>query len=143
MIRLKEIRTIERPLDEVFAYVSDFSNTEEWDPGVTSGRRLDDGPVSLGSKFDIVATFAGREVPLVYEVTALEPPRKIVLEAGTKQFSAVDTIEFAAVDDDRTDVIYSADFELKGLLRFVEILMRPLFNQLATKAMNGLKKTLG
>jgi hypothetical protein len=48
--------TVETPRTrrDVAAYLSDFSTTQEWDPGVVEAQRLDDGPVGVGSRFRIV-----------------------------------------------------------------------------------------
>jgi uncharacterized protein YndB with AHSA1/START domain len=142
VVRIKEIRTINRSLAETWKYVSDFATVEEWDPGVNAAS-LKSGDGGLGTTYDVTATFAGREVPLVYEVTEFEPEKRIVLTTGSPNFSAVDTIEFSAVDDARTDVIYGADFDLKAPLKYVEFALKPLFNRLGTKAMDGMKSTLG
>ena len=52
-IRLDETITVERPLHEVFAYISEFSRIEEWDPAVARGQRLTEGPLGAGSQFRI------------------------------------------------------------------------------------------
>jgi carbon monoxide dehydrogenase subunit G len=143
VVHLDETRTINRPLEEVFDYVADFSNTAEWDPGVKTSERMDEGPVGVGSQFDLVTTFAGSEVPLVYEMTEHESPTRIVLIASSKRLSAVDTIEFSPVGNDQTRVHYRADFELNPPLKYFELFMRPIFNRLGKKALDGLKSTLG
>jgi hypothetical protein len=53
-VRLIEQRWVERAQDEVFVYTADFSNIEDWDPGVVSSRRLGQGPVGVGSQFELV-----------------------------------------------------------------------------------------
>lgn len=40
-----------RPPDEIFAYLSDFSSTQEWDPGVIEAQRLGDAPIRKGTEF--------------------------------------------------------------------------------------------
>jgi hypothetical protein len=43
--------SVENPrlLHEVFAYLSDFSTTEEWDPGVVEATRVDGAEVGQGT----------------------------------------------------------------------------------------------
>src|SRR5690349_8912855 len=53
-------RTVETatPIDRVFAYLSDFTTTEDWDPGtVTTTRRTGDG--GLGTVYDNTSSFMG------------------------------------------------------------------------------------
>ena len=54
---------VRRPIDEVFAYLADFSNTEEWDPGVISAKKRGEGPVAVGTEFKVVSRFLGQELP--------------------------------------------------------------------------------
>ena len=60
MTRYKATVDTPRPPDEVFAYLSDFSTTAEWDPGVLEAERLGDAPVAEGSEFRLVADFLHR-----------------------------------------------------------------------------------
>lgn len=143
MIHIGETRDIDRPLDEVFAYVADFANTAEWDPGITQAHRIDDGDVGRGSTFAVTATFAGRELPLEYEITRYDPPGLVVLATSSARFGAVDTIHFEAVGSGSTRVRYEADFELKGIMSLAEPFLRGTFTKLGVKAMDGLKATLG
>jgi hypothetical protein len=143
MISIEDTRDIGRSIDEVFAYVADFGNAAEWDPGLTASHRLDDGPVGVGSRFAVTATFAGRSLPLEYEITRFEPPSLVVLGAESSRFRAVDTIEFTALSEAVTRVRYRADFELSGIMGVVGPLLKPLFTRLGVRALDGLASRLG
>src|SRR5581483_8233534 len=45
MARYRAAIETPRERDDVFAYISDFSTTQEWDPGVVEAERLNDAPV--------------------------------------------------------------------------------------------------
>jgi len=66
---------IERPQEEVFAYVSDLENLPEW--GALSGemRKETQGPPEVGARYTADLTFLGRRLVIAYEVSAYEPPR--------------------------------------------------------------------
>ena len=66
---------IERPPEEVFAYVSDLQNIPEW--GALSGemRKETEGPPEVGARYTADLTFVGRRLVIPYEVRAYEPPR--------------------------------------------------------------------
>src|ERR1019366_9462413 len=53
-----------RPPAEMFADLSDFSSTQEWDPGVIEAERLGDAPVREGTEFRLLASFLHRKIPL-------------------------------------------------------------------------------
>ena len=73
LIKLDECIEVQRPLHEVFAYISEFSRVEEWDPAVARGLRLTDGALGVGSQFrvDMKAGFS-----LLYTVPARRQKKK-------------------------------------------------------------------
>src|SRR3990172_5883183 len=81
-----------KPAEEAFAYLSDFSTTAEWDPGVAEAECLTAGPLGEGSEFRVVAEFMGRKVPLTYVVTEYEPPTRIVLRGESSTVVSLDEI---------------------------------------------------
>jgi carbon monoxide dehydrogenase subunit G len=139
VIRIDETRNIPLPRADAFAYVADFANVGEWDPGVVSSSQRGDDPPGLGTLYDVVATFGKSTIPLVYEIEEWAPPERVVLTTSSKRFDAVDTITFVELDDDRTRVVYVADFELKGVMRLLAPVVRPMFARLGKKALDGLE----
>ena len=69
-ITLDETIEVKRPLDEVFAYVSEFNRIDEWDPGVARGTKLSEGSTGTGTRFriDMKAGFS-----LHYTMIGFEP----------------------------------------------------------------------
>jgi uncharacterized membrane protein len=67
--------TIQRPCDKVAAYLRDPANDTEWIGGIRSARLLTPGPVAVGSQVQRVATFLGRRVQYVNEITELTTDR--------------------------------------------------------------------
>ncbi len=137
-------RRVSVPGDQasVFAYLADFTNTVEWDPGTTKARRLDEGPLGVGSRFHVTAEFSGREIPLEYEVTIYEPPHRIVIVGSSKRFTSTDDLRVSDVGEGRVRIDYLAIFELNGLLRFAEPFLRSRFHRLADEAVAGIEKAL-
>ena len=75
--------------------MADFSTTEEWDPGIPSARRLDDRPIGLGSRFELLSRFGSTEQTIVYEITAYDPPNSVTFVGDGKRFRGTDVISFA------------------------------------------------
>lgn len=142
MIRIHETRDLPLARAAAFAYVADFGNVEEWDPGVVSSSQQGDHAPALGTRYDVVATFGRSTIPLVYEVTVWDPPETVVLATSSKRFDGVDTITFVELEPDRTRIVYVADFELKGAMRLLTPLVRPMFMRLGRKALDGLAETI-
>src|SRR5215211_1544903 len=72
---------IERPPEEVFAYVSDLQNIPEW--GALSGemRKETEGPPEVDARYTADLTFLGRRLVIPYEVSTYEPPRLFVFRS--------------------------------------------------------------
>lgn len=141
MTVLNEELEVSRPLDEVFGLIGDFANAEVWDPGVEESRAITEGPVRVGSRYELTVVFNGRRLPMTYEVTAYDPPRRVELVGTGSTVDARDDIRFEATDEG-TRILYTADLRLKGVLRVAEPLLRSKFDQVGRRAMEGMRLAL-
>jgi uncharacterized protein YndB with AHSA1/START domain len=131
-----------RGIDDVFTYLSDFSNTAEWDPGIVEAERLDEGELGLGSRFRVVASTAGSQQTFVYEVTEWDPPHRLVLVGTTPRLRSVDTLSFVATDDGGTQVTYHADLAILGPARVADPVLHLAFQVIGRRADQGLREVL-
>ncbi len=131
-----------RPLEDVFSYLSDFSSTEEWDPGVVRAECLSEDPIGVGTKFHLVASFLGRENELTYEVIEYTPPRSVTLRGENATVVSLDRITFEPLDEG-TRVTYDAELTLKGPLKLADPLLGLAFGRVGGRALAGLRKTIG
>jgi carbon monoxide dehydrogenase subunit G len=139
---LQETLEVDRPLDEVFAFVGDFANTKEWDPGVADAANVTEGgEIGVGTRYRVDVVFGGRTLPMTYEVTAWDPPNRVVLRGEGSTVTAVDDIRFEAIDAG-TRIRYSADLRLKGLLKLAEPFLKGRFDRTGREAMAGMRRAL-
>ena len=129
------------PPETAFATLADFSSAEHWDPGVREARRLDDGPIAVGSRFHVVSRFAGRDIPLEYVIVELDAPSTVVLRAESSTVVSLDTITFEA-SATGSAVTYDADLRLKGVLRLFDPLLALAFRRIGDNARDGLRAVL-
>ncbi len=141
MTRLHEQIETKLPIEDAFAFIADFANSQTWDPGVDTSKRLDPGPVAVGSRYDLGVHLAGRVAPMEYRITVLEAPDRVVLEGSGSGVTAMDDIRFER-SGTGTRIDYVADIKLGGLLRFVQPLLGRAFAGLAQRAVEGMKRTL-
>lgn len=127
--------------DEAFAYLSDFSRTAEWDPGVVQAERVGAGAMGEGTEFRLVAEFLGRKAPITYRVVAYEPARAITFVGANATVISRDRITFEPIATG-TRVTYDADLRLKGPLRLADLLLALAFNRVGTRALTGLREVL-
>lgn len=141
MTKIQERLETRLGLDDTFAYIADFANSEEWDPGVDSAERIDDGPVGVGARYRLGVHLAGRVAPMEYRITVFEPPHRVVLEGEGSGVTAIDDIRFDRAGDG-TRIEYNADIRLGGLLRFIQPFLGGAFAKLASNAVGGMRSTL-
>lgn len=108
---------IERPPDDVYAFLSDPENLPLWQSGVLEVRRESD------TRFREVRTFVGRRIESILEVTAAEPGREFSLRSasGPVRFSVQHLLEPAGEGRTRLRVVGEAEgagglFKLGGRL---------------------------
>jgi len=129
------------PLDEAFQYVADFANAKEWDPGVVTTRRLDDGPLGPGARYELGVRMGGRVAPMEYRVTTWERPHRVVLTGTGSNVDAVDDIRFEATAGG-TAIDYIADIRLGGVLRLARPFLRGALERIGRDAADGMRRTL-
>ena len=130
-----------RPLDEVFVYLSDFSTTEEWDPGVVEATRVNGSAVGPGTEFRLVAEFLGRKNELTYRIVEYDPPHAVTFRGENAAVVSRDRITFESTAAG-TRVTYDADLALTGLLRIADPLLALAFTRVGDRALAGLSRTL-
>lgn len=140
---MKIQRTVETPaaLSSVFAYLSDFTTTTQWDPGTVETTRVS-GDGGVGTVYHNVSEFNGRRSELRYEVVDLQPERRVALHGEGKSVTADDLMELESLPAGGTRVTYTADIRLKGVLRLVEPLLGGAFKKLGDEAEQGLRDAL-
>ena len=132
---------VRRPIDEVFAYLADFSNTQEWDPGVVSARKRGDGLVAVGTQFTVVTKFFGQELQLDYRIVQYDPPSRVVLEAENDNLRSVDTITLQKTARG-TRLTYDANLALKGIRYAGDFALHLSFQWIGRRALDGLRDAL-
>ena len=129
------------PIEEAFDYLADFSRTAEWDPGVSSARRLTPGPSAVGSTFEVQISFLGKQIPLEYRITEFDHPSRVVLTGGNATLRSIDEITLVSRPGG-TRISYEARLELTGIRQLADPLLHVLFQRIGRLAMQGLRQRL-
>lgn len=113
----------------VTAYLEDFTHTEAWDPGTVRCRRLDEGPLGVGARWENTSRFRGRESTLQYRLVTREPHR-LVFHGTNRTVAATDDIAVRPHAEGSL-VTYRATLTFQGIFRFAEPFLRRSFEALA------------
>lgn len=135
-------RTIEvpRPLTQVFDYLSDFTTTNEWDPGTVETVRVK-GQGGVGTEYLNRSRFGGRETELTYVVEDLVRNQVFALRGENKSVCAHDTMTFRETPAG-TSVTYVAEFTFKGAAKVAAPFLGRAFTKLGDEAEEGMRQAL-
>jgi len=122
MITEKRSIVIDRPIEEVFAYVGDQTNAPQWQSGVVEVRRTTEGPVGVGTTHTFVRNFVGRKMEASNEYVAYEPGKRITFKStsGPVRFEASYLFESTAGG---TRLTSSIEMQAAGLFGLAEPLI--------------------
>lgn len=138
--------TVDRPVDQVFAYLGDFTHTEAWDPGTVSTTRTS-GDGGLGTTYANTSQFMGRTVDLVYETITYQPtgsPARVQFRGRNKLSTATDSMSFTPTPDGATSIHYRADFTFHGWMKHVApIIVKRRIDALADETVEQITRTIG
>ena len=137
-LTLDETIHVHRPVHEVFAYVSEFSRIEEWDPAVARAEKLTPGAPGVGSECRVDLKTG---LSLRYEVTEFVENERMLMTVSSRLFSAREEIFFAEADG-KTSLRYVADFDFPLPLAVFNRTFPGIMNRVGKSAMKGLKQAL-
>jgi len=91
MINFELGTLIDRPLQDVFDFLSNPLNLPKWQAMIGSIEQVTPGAAAVGSKYNVHAEMLGRHIDGVMEITAFEAPTKFGFtnQAGPMQVSVL------------------------------------------------------
>lgn len=139
MIEVEHTLEIDRPAEEVFAYLTDVSRLPEWQSSAESAAV--EGDVREGALVREVRTFMGRRATSTLEVTEYDPPRRFSLRVveGPIRYWVEHTLEPI---DGRTRVTFVGHGEARGVPRLMQGTVRRTVERQFVKDLEAFKRTL-
>jgi uncharacterized membrane protein len=133
--------TIQRPRDQVAAYLRDPANDTEWIGGIRSARLLTPGPVAVGSQVERVATFLGRRVHYVNEITELTADR-LAMRSVRSPFPMRVTYGHRDAAGSTTEVSVRVQGDAGRFYALAAPLLGPAVRRSITRDLRNLKRVL-
>ncbi len=132
---------INRPVQEVFDFVTNPANNAQWQSGTESAKWVSEGPVGVGSIFRSVGRLLGRELTTDIEITQWTPPSVWGLKASNGPLKFEVTIKFESKDGG-TLLVQNFQGEVGGFFKIAEgLAIKQLQKQIETDG-NTLKMLL-
>lgn len=140
MPKIERTITVPGRAEEVFAYLSDFTTTEEWDPPTRTTDRVS-GDGGIGTRYRNVSKFLGKEAETIYTVVALEAPHRFEVEGDTSSMRLHDSIAVEQTGED-VRVTYRAEFHPEGAAKLATPLLPPALKALGDAAAKQMEDCL-
>lgn len=80
---------IDRPIEEVFAFLADGTNDPKFSPRVQEIRKATDGPIAVGTVFESKVKDAGMTTSRRFELTEFQVPTRIRWSERSKNMITV------------------------------------------------------
>ena len=132
---------INRPVQEVFDYVTNPANYAKWSSGIQSAEWTSDGPPGVGSTVKGVAKFLGRKIEFVTEITGWDPPNLWSVKSVGGPLPLESTSKFEA-QGDGTLVTETSQIEIGGFFNLAEGLVGKQFEKQKESDSSALKLLL-
>jgi uncharacterized protein YndB with AHSA1/START domain len=140
MVSFEIIVDIDRPVEEVFAYLSDVARQPEWNSMVDEVVPSET-PLRVGSTARLKMRLLGRRIEATLEVTELEPNRRVVVKTGAP-ISVTDTWTFEALGQNRSRLTYASVGETKGFFKLADPIVGRVVKKQLTAQLETFKELL-
>ena len=141
MAKVSNSITILRPIEDVFAVLTDVENTGTWFPGNVEEHWTSPPPHGVGSTRHAVVTVLGRRTENDAVVTEYEPPRRAVIKATSANAPFIGTLTFAS-DGDGTRVDVTTELIFSGARRMVGPIFAVMYGRAWDSGLASLKQMM-
>jgi uncharacterized protein YndB with AHSA1/START domain len=132
---------INRPVQEVFDFMTNPANSTKWQNGTESAKWASEGPVGAGSVMHTVGRMMGREFVMDAEITQWDPPRLWGLKSNSGPIKFEGTNKFESKDGG-TLIVQNFEGQMGGFLKLAEgLAVKQMEKQIAADG-NKLKMLL-
>jgi carbon monoxide dehydrogenase subunit G len=132
---------VDRPLEEVFAYLTKIENLAVWQAAVVEARQTSPDPVGVGSTGLVKAKFLGRQLEMSTEISAWNPPESMSGRSTGGPFPL--TIHYALErEDGKTRVTVVDEAEPGGFFRLAAPILEQIIGRQFQSDLETLKAVL-
>jgi uncharacterized protein YndB with AHSA1/START domain len=134
---------IDRPAEEVFAYLDQPERHGEWQHAIVHAHLEDEGPVHVGTRVHEVRRFGRREQDTSYEITEHDPPHRSSFRGVAGPVRPVGTVVVEPTGDGtRSRVSIELDLVGHGVGKLIAPLARMQARREVAESQQHLKERL-
>jgi len=125
MPHLEESIVINRPPEEVWAFMTEMFNAPRMRPGFLGWRRTSPGPLEVGSTMQGRMVILGMEARLNARFVEWDPPRGWVVTITGRPFRSTDRVTLEGIGN-ATRIVRSSEFEVQPAFKLLSWIAIPL-----------------
>jgi uncharacterized protein YndB with AHSA1/START domain len=133
--------TIQRPIEDVFAILTDVEKTGRWFPGDVDEHWITPPPHGVGSRRRAVVTMLGRRMENEAEAIEYDPPRRAAMRGLSPNAPFVVAIDFRP-SEGGTRVDVTSQIELRGPGRVAAPIVTWLYARGWSRGLANLKRMM-
>ena len=134
---------IDRPVEDVWNYMTDISNMPRWEDSGAVWKQMSDGPIQVGTSIQSSITKLGRTVTFDLRVTEFEPNRTFSVEvvAGRTRGTKLSYL-LVPVEDHKTRLSRVMDAQGYGIAKLLQPLAGPITKRTGALEARNLKRIM-
>jgi hypothetical protein len=140
-MRTQHTVVINKPTDLVFGIVSNLENMAKYEGLAMSGRKASEGPIGLGTRFEINGRMMFGKMHATVEITEWRPGAGFTITTRTSPVPVETRYEFAPAEGG-TRLTVTDDTQLGGIFKLLEPLLSRYTKQRFQTDMNNMKRYL-
>ena len=132
---------IQRTIGDVFAFTSDVANLPLHDKGILEVKKITDGPIGVGTTFNLITRYLGIHLTAVLVFTVYEPNGRFSFKVISEPFPVETHYIFTSLDSG-TRVRIEREPQPRGVWKWLIPLVKIPARQKLYIELNGLKDYL-
>ncbi len=141
MIKFEESIIINRPVEEVWKFITNLENQPKWDRGVLEAKQTSEGLAGVGSTVQVRRQMLGRQRIGEFRVSEYVPNRMLALQASRGQMTAQSRFTFEPVEGG-TRLTQTSEVELRGWSKLITPILIPMLERDGREDFANLKRIL-
>jgi hypothetical protein len=121
MVKITDRIIIDRPVEEVWSFVSDPGNDPKWYQGTMKVRQISEGPTAVGTTLEAVIQFRGRSLVAGARCVVLNPNKEVTWKftSGLMKHST-DSWRMEPIGERSTRLTRVFDLRVNGFWRLIQ-----------------------
>jgi len=141
MIKMEQSIIINRPVEEVWKFISNVENVPRWDRGVLEARQTSEGPVGVGSTAQTRRQLLGWQRIGKLRISEYVPNKIISLQGSLGSMTAQIRYAFEPVEGG-TRMTGTSEVELGGLWKLITPILTPMLERDGREDLANVKRIM-